>query len=88
MCGSELCTVVTILTGFVILECHALYEATLYTERYQNYSLLDQKVNTTPMPTLLYCYMLEYSEEEEEEKLLLDEWDDWMQNAYDSAWIT
>ena len=40
------------------------------------------------MPTLLYCYTLEYSEEEEEEKLLLDEWDDWMQNAYDSAWIT
>ena len=40
------------------------------------------------MPTLLYCYMLHYSEEEEEEKLMLDDWDDWMQDAYDFAWIT
>ena len=54
---SEARTVVTILKGFVILECHAIiWSHTVHkalSKLYQNFNLLNQKVILLPCP--LYC---------------------------------
>ena len=42
-------THVTMLRGFIILECYALYEATPYAELYQNYTVYYISSNGGPI---------------------------------------